>query len=96
MSRFVGVASQFENRITVNPLQMSGQPCIRGTRLTVYRVMALLATYPSRSEVLTEFPDLEEEDLVQALEFVEVCMQKLSSSNIFLEVQQEVDNDLRD
>jgi uncharacterized protein (DUF433 family) len=80
------------DRITVNPLQKSGQPCIRGMRLTVYRVVALLASYPSRAELLTAFPNLEEEDLDQALEFVEVCMQKLSSSNIFLEAQQEVDD----
>jgi uncharacterized protein (DUF433 family) len=82
------------DRITVNPLQKSGQPCIRGMRLTVYRVISLLADYPSRLALLTEFPELEEEDLIQALEFVESCMLKLKSSNIFEEVQAEVDDNL--
>jgi uncharacterized protein (DUF433 family) len=82
------------DRITVSPGMMGGQPTIRRMRLTVYRVIALLSGYPSRTELLKDYPDLEEEDLDQALEFVEVCMQKLSSSNIFLEAQQEVDDDL--
>ncbi len=87
--------SKFD-RITVNSAQKSGQPCIRGMRLTVYRVVALMATYSSRVELLKDYQELEEEDLVQALEFVESCMLKLKSSNIFSEVQAEVDNDFGD
>ena len=48
---------------------MSGQPCIRGLRLTVRRVLELIATYRDRGELLREYPDLEEEDLRQALQF---------------------------
>jgi uncharacterized protein (DUF433 family) len=88
MSRF--------DRITISPGMMGGQPTIRGMRLTVYRVIAILSTYPNRTELLKEYPDLEEEDLTQALEFVESCMLKLKSSNIFEEVQAEVDDDLGD
>ena len=57
------------DRITIDPEQMNGQPCIRGTRLTVRRVLLALALYGERSDVLREYPDLEELDLKQALEF---------------------------
>lgn len=57
------------NRITSNPNRMNGQPCIRNLRLTVRRVIELLATYPNREELRQEFPELEEEDIQQALIF---------------------------
>ena len=57
------------NRITSNPKRMNGQPCIRNLRLTVRRVIELLATYPDREELHQEFPELEEEDIRQALIF---------------------------
>jgi len=58
------------DRITRNPRQMNGQPCIRGMRLTVHRVLSGLAVYPKRSELFRNYPGLEEEDIRQALEFV--------------------------
>lgn len=57
------------DRITSNPNRMNGQPCIRNLRLTVRRVIELLATYPEREELSQEFPELEEEDIRQALIF---------------------------
>jgi len=57
------------DRITIDPEQMNGQPCIRGMRLTVRRVLLLMAQYPERAELFREYPELEEEDLRQALEF---------------------------
>lgn len=57
------------NRITSNPKRMNGQPCIRDLRLTVRRVIELLATYPDREELYQEFPELEDEDIRQALIF---------------------------
>jgi uncharacterized protein (DUF433 family) len=57
------------NRITSNPNRMNGQPCLRNLRLTVRRVLELLATYPERQELFQEFPELEEEDIQQALLF---------------------------
>jgi uncharacterized protein (DUF433 family) len=57
------------DRITSNPKQMNGQPCIRNLRLTVRRVIELLATYPDREELYQEFPELEDEDIQQALIF---------------------------
>jgi len=56
-------------RITVDPEVMNGQPCIRGMRLTVRRVLQAMALYPDRAELFREYPELEEEDLRQALEF---------------------------
>ena len=58
------------DRITSNPKQMNGQPCIRNLRLTVRRVIELLATYPNREELHQEFPELEDEDIQQSLIFV--------------------------
>ena len=57
------------DRITSNPRRMNGQPCIRNLRLTVRRVIDLVATYPNREELYQDFPDLEEEDIQQALIF---------------------------
>jgi len=57
------------DRITSNPQKMNGQACIRDLRLTVRRVVDLLATYPDREELFQEFPELEEEDIQQALVF---------------------------
>jgi uncharacterized protein (DUF433 family) len=58
------------DRITSNPKRMNGQPCIRNLRLTVRRVIELLATYPDQEELRQEFPELEDEDIRQALIFV--------------------------
>lgn len=57
------------DRITINPDVMSGQPCIRGMRLTVRRVLEAVALYPDRAELALEYPELEEEDIRQALAF---------------------------
>ncbi len=57
------------DRITSDSGILNGQPCIRGMRLTVRRVLEALALYPDRDELLSEYPELEEEDIRQALEF---------------------------
>lgn len=57
------------DRITVDPQVMNGQPCIRGMRLTVRRVLQAIALYPDRAELKSEYPDLDDEDIRQALEF---------------------------
>ncbi len=58
------------DRIIVNPKRMNGQPCIRNLRITVRRLMELLAIYSDRAELYQEFPELEEEDIRQALIFI--------------------------
>ena len=56
-------------RITVNPDQLGGAPCIRGMRLTVRRVLEALALYPDRKELKREYPELEDEDIRQAIAY---------------------------
>ena len=57
------------DRITVEPAKCGGKPCIRGMRITVRRVLELLATYPDRTSLFGEYPFLEPEDLQQALRY---------------------------
>ena len=57
------------DRITWNPNQMNGQPCIRGMRLTVRRVLEAVATYPNREDLFHNYPEIEPEDIQQALAF---------------------------
>lgn len=57
------------DRITMDPSRMNGEPCIRNLRLTVGRVLEALAAYPERAELRREYPELEEEDIRQALAF---------------------------
>jgi uncharacterized protein (DUF433 family) len=55
------------DRITSNPTRMNGQPCVRDLRLTVRRVVEIAALYPDRAELFREYPELEDEDIRQAL-----------------------------
>jgi uncharacterized protein (DUF433 family) len=57
------------NRITIDPTRMNGQPCIRDLRLTVRRALEAMAVYPDRADLKREYPELDHEDLRQALEF---------------------------
>ena len=54
-------------RITLDPQRMHGQPCIRQLRLTVRRVVEAVATYPDRGDLHREYPELEEQDIREAL-----------------------------
>lgn len=57
------------DRITIEHGKMGGHPCIRGMRITVRRVLEILATYEDRRELFRDYPDLEEDDLRQVLGF---------------------------
>ena len=57
------------DRITIEPGKMNGQPCIRGMRITVKRVLLALATYANREALREAYPDIEDEDIRQALEY---------------------------
>jgi uncharacterized protein (DUF433 family) len=50
-------------RITVNPKQCGGRPCIRGMRIRVKDVLDMLAEGASEADILQDFPDLETEDI---------------------------------
>lgn len=56
-------------RITTNPKQCGGRPCIRGMRIRVIDVLDLLAAGLSREEILEEMPDLEADDVEAALRY---------------------------
>ncbi|MBF0134443.1 MAG: DUF433 domain-containing protein [Magnetococcales bacterium] len=57
------------DRITVNPGQCGGRPCIRGMRIRVTDILDLLATGMAPSQVIEELPDLEVEDVTACLRF---------------------------
>ena len=57
------------SRITVNPHQCGGRPCIRGLRIRVKDILDLLAAGVSREEILQDYPYLEPDDITAALEF---------------------------
>ena len=57
------------DRITVDPAQMGGVPCIRGMRIPVATVVALVAQGMSNTQILDEYPDLELEDIKAALRY---------------------------
>jgi uncharacterized protein (DUF433 family) len=59
----------YRDRITIEPDKRSGQPCIRGLRITVYDILGYLAAGMSEAEILADFPDLETEDIRAALAF---------------------------
>ena len=56
-------------RVTVNPAQCGGRPCVRGMRIRVVDVLDLLAAGLTQQQVLEELPDLEAEDIAACLRF---------------------------
>jgi uncharacterized protein (DUF433 family) len=56
-------------RITVDPMQMGGMPCIRGLRIPVATVVAMIADGMTAEEILQAYPDLEPDDIVEALKY---------------------------
>ncbi len=56
---------------------MNGQPCIRGMRITVKRVLEALAVYPDRDEFRRNYPEIEDEDIRQALEYAAAYLDDL-------------------
>lgn len=61
--------SDLTSRITINPAQCGGRPCIRGMRIRVVDVLDLYAAGLSAEQILEEMPDLEAEDLQAALQY---------------------------
>ncbi|MXY51946.1 MAG: DUF433 domain-containing protein [Gammaproteobacteria bacterium] len=60
---------QIEGRITFNPNQCGGRPCIRGMRIRATDVLDLLASGLSFEQILDEMPDLEREDIIATIQF---------------------------
>jgi len=63
-------SNSWEDRITINPQQCGGRPCIRGMRIRVVDILELLASGLNQQQVLQELPDLESEDIEAALRYV--------------------------
>ncbi len=59
----------FKNHITVNQKVMGGTPCVRDTRIPVSIVLKLLAKGETPKQILTNYPDLTEEDIQACLEY---------------------------
>ena len=57
------------NRITIDPNQMNGIPCLRGLRIPVATIVGMLADGMSETETLSAYPDLEKEDIIEALRY---------------------------
>ena len=63
------MSEPLDSRITWNPLQCGGKPCIRGMRIRVSDVLEMLAQGVSESDILVDFPDLQPEDIRACLHF---------------------------
>lgn len=63
-------------RITINPDVMGGLPCIRGMRMPVTTVVAMVADGMSVTQILDDFPDLEAEDVAEALRYAAAAVRE--------------------
>jgi len=63
-------------RITINPEQMGGVPCIRNLRIPVATIIGMLAEGMKEEEILRAYPDLEPEDIKEALRFAAEVLQE--------------------
>ena len=61
--------AQLADRITVNPRQCGGRPCIRGMRIRVLDVLELLASGMTAKQIVKEHPDIELDDVYACLRF---------------------------
>jgi len=57
------------DRITIDPKVFQGQPCIRGMRIPISLIVKLISQGKTPEDVVKDYPELEEEDIKQALEF---------------------------
>jgi uncharacterized protein (DUF433 family) len=63
-------------RITVNAKQMGGVPCIRGLRIPVATVVGMLAEGMSEADILAAYPDLEQDDIHEALHYAAAALRE--------------------
>lgn len=61
--------TNYRDYITIEPGKRSGKPCIRGMRITVYDVLSYLAAGMKTAEILEDFPELTEEDILACLAY---------------------------
>lgn len=65
----MGKKADYKSIITIEPGKRSGQPCIRGMRITVYDILSYLAAGMTEQEILHDFPELTREDIRASLAF---------------------------
>jgi uncharacterized protein (DUF433 family) len=58
-----------DNRITIEPGKRSGQPCIRGLRITVWDVLGWLAAGMNEDQIISDYPELERDDFRAVYEY---------------------------
>ena len=68
-SPLVGAILAYMERITIDPEQCGGRPCIRGMRIRVKDVLDMLAGGATAEEILADYPDLEAEDIRACLAY---------------------------
>ncbi|OGQ33384.1 MAG: hypothetical protein A3F16_07360 [Deltaproteobacteria bacterium RIFCSPHIGHO2_12_FULL_43_9] len=61
--------SDYRKIITIEPGKRGGKPCVRGLRITVYDILEYLASGMTKEEILKDFPELTEEDIVACLSY---------------------------
>lgn len=64
------------DRITVEPNKMGGAPCIRGLRIPVATVVGLVSEGLTTAQILADYPDLEAEDISQALAYASAAVRE--------------------
>lgn len=63
-------------RITIDPAQMSGVACIRGLRIPVSAVVDMVAAGMTADDILADFPDLQREDIAEALRYAAAALRE--------------------
>lgn len=66
---YASKVSSYLDRITFNPFQCGGRPCIRGMRIRVQDILEMLACGVTEEQILTDFPEMEAEDIRACLKY---------------------------
>jgi uncharacterized protein (DUF433 family) len=69
----------YHDRIDINPNRRGGKPCVKGTRITVYDVLDFLGSGMTSPEIISDYPDLREDDIQACLAFAADRERKLAS-----------------
>jgi uncharacterized protein (DUF433 family) len=75
-------AAMVEDRVTIEAGKMGGVPCIRGLRVPVATVVAMIAEGMTREEILDAYPDLEAEDITAALKYAAAVVSGVSAEPV--------------
>ncbi len=69
----------YREHLAIDPAKRGGKPCIRGLRMTVYEVLEYLASGMTEDEILSDFPDLDRDDIRACLAYAADRERKFSS-----------------